>query len=522
MAWQISTFLGTAILLPFVVACGSREGSGFATTSNAGSGTGSGNGSSGGSSGGTATGLGTGDINGTLGATNTFGMGGGMDASADADVPDPNCPAGVHTTVSGTVYDPAFQDPLYNITVFAPKKAQLPALPKGAACNTCDSLFPPFYGSAVTDYAGKFTVKNVPPGMNVPIVVQTGKWRKEFTIPNVQACVDNPQPDKTLRLPKNGSGDGDLPDIAISTGHSDSLECLLLRIGVDATEWTAGPGGTGHIHIFYGNGANTMPPAPASFMSLWDTTADLMKYDVTLLSCEGGETGNLNNMNRQSLLDYANQGGRVFASHFHYAFFNMGPWAPFNLATWYRGQQSLDDTMAFPGDVYTMLLNGGTFPEGVALKQWLGVVNALDMNGMLQIYYTRHNADVLPPTGPAATPSQPWIVLDKSVTNMVPMGVPAANGAQYFSVDTPIGGAQACGRVVYSDLHVSGGTGSTEAGNPDFTPDYPTIAMNAAGAVVPSGCAMHKLTPQEKALEFMIFDLSSCLIPIGQVARPPK
>jgi hypothetical protein len=42
-----------------------------------------------------------------------------------------------------------------------------------------------------------------------------------------------------------------------------------------------------------------------------------------------------------------------------------------------------------------------------------------------------------------------------------------------------------------------------------------------AADVVPSGCAMHPLTPQEKALEFMIFDLSSCLIPIGQVPMAP-
>jgi hypothetical protein len=363
----------------------------------------------------------------------------------------------------------------------------------------------------------------------VPLVVQTGKWRKEFMIPSVTKCIDNPQPDKTLRLPKNQiNGDGNLPDIAISTGNADSLECLLLRIGVDAAEWMGGPGTAGHVHIFHGNGANTTVPGPESFMSLWDAPGtDLMKNDITLLSCEGGETANVTAQSQQFLLNYANNGGRVFASHFHYNWFNQGPWFALNLATWYAGGNHFDpnDTnhLAFPGDVYTTLLNGGApFPEGIALKQWLGLVGALNAMMQLPIYYERHNADLLPPAGPAAPPSQPWIITDPSVMIQVPGNTPVANSAQYFSVDTPITAAQKCGRVVYSDLHVSGGAASQEPMFNYFTTDYPGLKMNSGAGVVPDGCAMHQLTPQEKALEFMIFDLSSCIVPVGQVPHPPR
>jgi hypothetical protein len=411
------------------------------------------------------------------------------------------------------VYDPSFQDPLYNITVFVPKSATLPKLPSGASCNTCSALFPEIAASAVTDANGHFIIQYAPAGTNIPLVVQTGKWRKEYMIASVNLCADNPQPDKSLRLPKNAHGDGDLPDIAISTGGADSLECLPLRIGVDADEYVGGGGGPGHIHIFTGaGGASTMPASPESYVSLWDTTADLMKNDVLLLSCEGSETSNMTVQSQQSLVDYSAAGGRVFGSHYHYAWFNTGPFAAANLATWAPGGNTVDDTQALPSDVITTLANGTTFPEGAALKQWLGVVNALP-NGQLPIWFARHNADVGMPNQP---PSQPWIALDPTVP------APDSNATMYFSFDTPIGKSPACGRVVYSDLHVSGGPGVAEGMVP---PDYPRMPRVRGGIrtpnIVPTGCAMHPLTPQEKALEFMLFDLSSCLVPIGEMPRAP-
>ena len=93
--------------------------------------------------------------------------------------------------------------------------------------------------------------------------------------------------------------------------------------------------------------------AVAAFMT------ELMKYDIVLLSCEGSETSS---MNQQALFDYAAAGGRVFASHFHYAWFDSGPFGSKNLATWSAGTNDMGD---IGGQIVT------TFPKGMALAQWL-------------------------------------------------------------------------------------------------------------------------------------------------------
>jgi hypothetical protein len=414
------------------------------------------------------------------------------------------CAGGSTTTVSGKVFDPAGVNPLYNVVVYVPNEPVLP-LPTGASCDECDSLYTgnPI-ATALTDASGTFLLQNAPEGVDIPLVVQVGKWRRQFTLPSVTSCQDNPLPDGMLRLPRNRM-EGDIPKIAISTGSADTLECLLRRVGVDASEYVPG-GGDGRVHIFQGsprmgggglfgggNGQpvpNTNPSAPSSAAALWNTPESLMGYDMVLLSCEGQETLS---MNQQALQQYADAGGRVFASHFHYSWFNTGPYGGANLATWTAGSNDLGD---ITGTIVTTLPDGQPFPKGEALNAWLSNVGALQ-GGVLPIQEARHNADV----SPANTPSQSWILAGPDSRS------PGAS--QYFSFNTPLDanndpdGIGYCGRVVFSDLHVGAASGDDES------------------LPVPDSCAGRALSPQEAALEFMLFDLSSCVTPDDVPPRPP-
>jgi hypothetical protein len=415
------------------------------------------------------------------------------------------------TSISGTVYDPAGQNPVYNVAVYVPS-APLQALPKGVTCGSCQDLYTgnPI-AAAVTDAKGNFTITNAPAASTVPLVVQIGKWRKQYNVQNVVQG-QNTQVSQKLTLPgKMDPSDPtvNLPDIAVSTGGADSLECLLARMGIDSSEFVGGADPNKHIHLYTGyNGAVAPTPTPSSYSGLWDSKAHIEQNDIVLLSCEGRETTDANNQAITSadqgvLQQYANDGGRVFASHFHYAWLNSGPFATPALATWNTGTQdiSANGTIAQPGAVVQKLPNGQAFPEGAALQTWLGNVGALDSNGLLQINYAKHNVQ-----STNTPPVQQWI-------NITANNGTAPGAAQYFSFDTGnTGEGGVCGRVVYSDLHVSAGPATGP------TPDYPGFNF---GGVCPTMCATHPLTPQEKALEFMIFDLSSCIVTPGSTVKPP-
>jgi hypothetical protein len=426
------------------------------------------------------------------GATDSGALpdGGLSGSAADGALPEAATCLGAQTTISGVVMDPAGVNPLFGVDVYIPTPGvPLPDLTNiPIYCGGCGAfLFPASVQvAASSDTTGAYQLQNVPSGL-VSIVVQSGRWRRRYDSVPIQPCAANVV---DLRLPAS-SAEGDLPDIAISTGGGDSLECLPLRFGVAASEYS-GPGS--HVHIFAGaNGANTAPPSPASSAALWDSASDLEQHDVLLLSCEGAATFGVTPQAQQALIDYSSRGGQVFATHQQSAWFATGPLA--SVADWTDGG-TLEP--GYPGpvlaDVDTTLPTGAAFPEAQQLGAALGGVPP----ATLPLWFAN---DSVQATHPVAVE---WVHVD-------PVSPFTAGATQVFSVDMPLGVTleALCARMTFFDFHVAG-TGATSG----LASDYAGAgADSGAPRIVPDGCAVRPLSAQERLFELLFFHQLPCLVP---------
>ncbi|WP_437579249.1 carboxypeptidase regulatory-like domain-containing protein [Sorangium sp. So ce887] len=469
---------------PGVIAgCSCGDTGGTATPASGGAGPGG----EGGDGGGVGSGFG-----GFLANVGGGGLGGNGNGSCEGlECQQVQCENGAKTTVSGTVYDPSGKLPLYNVIVYVPN-APLDPLTDGATCDQCSATLS---GSplvtALTDTKGSFVLEDVPVGESIPLVVQVGKWRREIKLPVVERCKDTATDAGTIRLPRS-QAEGHIPRIALTTGGADPLECLLRKLGIDESEFTPETG-TGRINLFAGRGDEGHPVTtryadglnqgveltPAT--SLWGTVDSLRQYDMVILACEADpHVEDKPETARQAMLDYTSMGGRVFASHWHNVWLKRGP-APFpSTAVW-------DNFNEDPVSPLTALVDT-TLPKGQALADWLVNVGASTAPGEIVINGAQHTVnDVVEGT------STRWIYYNE----------PEPAGVQYFTFNTPIGvdEDQQCGRLVFTDIHVSAG--------------------DVTGPPFPEGCSEEELTPQEKALLFMLFDLSSCIVPDDEEPQVP-
>ena len=408
------------------------------------------------------------------------------------------CGGTATTSISGTVYAPNGTLPLYDVIVYVPNLKPL-ALTKGATCDRCGAMASgdPIV-TALTDAKGQFTLKDVPVGTDIPLVMQLGKWRRQITIPSVAKCVDTKLTDPSLtRLPKNRA-EGDMPRIAVTTGAADKIACMLPKIGIDTSEFGPGSSGKEYAVEFYNGAQLTLgepwigkgPPGTPDATVLWDDVAKLKTYDMVIISCEGYEASTeappsattaswphpQTPKSYQAMTDYLAQGGRIFTTDFEYTWYKYSP------DTALRGVGTIPGGApigASPIELDT------SFPKGKALADWLQVVEPTAPYAQVTCDYTFDNVSAV--TKPQ---SQTW----------------ASSGSpvhpRFFTINTPVGKPveEQCGKAVHLDAHIN----HTDKVDESF----------------PAGCTA-PIKQGEKAFAFFFFDLAACIQDEGVAPTPP-
>jgi hypothetical protein len=391
------------------------------------------------------------------------------------------CEAGT-TSITGAVMAgtlPQFgnADPIYNAIVYVPNSAVAPFAP-GVQCSQCggDVSGNPLVATQ-TAPDGTFTLGNVPVGTDIPLVVQLGRWRRQIIIPSITACTTNALPPSLTRMPRNQS-EGDIPLIAVATGQADQTECVLMKMGIDQAEFTQ-PTGSGRVQFYKANGSDLGPGTPPA-ETLWGSPPTLAAYDMVVLPCVGLPTTE-SPANQQNLIGYTSAGGRVFATHYSYSWLNNDP--PFSQTAAWVQMPDPNAPSNLVGNIDTSFLEGQNFAS------WLKDVGALSAPDQMALENVRDDVTSV------VAPTDRFIYATDQVLQLgffTPVGEPAS---------------QQCGRVVFTDFHVSGVANIGDAGLSDNT-------------TFPAECSPDPLTPQEKALEFMLFDLASCVPPPPQNCTP--
>jgi hypothetical protein len=443
----------------------------------------------------------------------------------------------VATTLTGKVYDPAGKNPVYGAVVYVPNNLdELTSISQGpgTSCGTCEKPQGQPLAGAVTAADGSFTIFKAPIGPRVPLVVQVGKWRRLSYVAVTNACGANPITDvDSTRLPRFQS-DGDkasMPKIAIAVGDADRLQCLFIRMGIDPHEFS-NPEGTGAINLYnlpsalndsssyrgkytsdYNGGAQYPDAA-----GLWSDINQLARYDVLMLACGGNQSATdpsktspnpISDAAKANMVTYLAHGGRVFAEHYHWAWIKSFPTGTkptdvpipsplgVDVASWipYDSDNRLPSTPA---------LVESSFPKGKDFAQWLLAVGASTTLGTMLFDPADTTTKPSAKDELTAPPSaRRWIYQPADPGN--PSG--AASNAHYLSFNMSSTGqvvdrmdttaANICGRFVYTGLHVAAASSGAHA--QDTKDAFPTQ------------CQSGDLSPYEKAIEFMLFDLSSCL-----------
>jgi hypothetical protein len=191
---------------------------------------------------------------------------------------------------------------------------------------------------------------------------------------------------------------------------------------------------------------------------------------------------------QNELVAYTGVGGRFFTSHWGRAWIERpgtnagGPYP--GVANWVP-----DNTCGLYGCVDPIKGNvDTTFAKGATFASWLALPT-VGASNPFNVTPTRIDVRTV------IAPTERWVYA-RTDNN----GTTNPDAIINMAFNTPLGAMTKNGRVAFSDTHVSSQDGFNNA---------------RYGAVFPTICNPNNtMTPQEKALEYMFFDLSACNVPV--------
>jgi hypothetical protein len=417
----------------------------------------------------------------------------------------------------------------------------------GVSCDRCeDQDLGPLLAGAITDSTGNFTIEgNVPVGVDFLLVVKAGKFRRVVThqLPAQAACAttalpttmsDDPMvPDNPTRLPRTLS-DGlavNLPKIAITTGRIDAMECVFEKMGVAATEF-GNFGSPASVHLYRGRGETGSPEGARiddltpNDVDLYGSLARMESYDMVVSDCEGGgwdstftQRGNGDDDSQGGVVrQYVNRGGRMFASHLSFSWLHQNGLTPYDgtsaetaratglglSSTWFT---TTNANTVGTGVVSLVGSRPRVSPRIDGFASWLAnesVTTAPDY--VFRITDPRSQNETI------AEGTEEFVYRSDAApeTDEVNYSDSGNGRVQQFSFNTPFGAPAdaVCGRVAYSGFHVAPTGGGSAPFATKIFPEHCRDALANNG----------DLTPQEKVLLYMLFDLGAC---VGDEPPPP-
>lgn len=466
-----------------------------------------------------------------------------------------SCPAGETTSISGTVYDPAGVNPLPNILVYVPG-GTVSAIADGVnpSSPALDSYANLVSGSPVvqttTAYDGTFTLNGVPAGTSVPLVIQAGRWRRQFIIANVTACQSTAvfseastassyatdllssnltqggvntlsgYGEKTSLRFAQTQNEGDIPKMALITGGSDALECSLRKVGIADSEFSdisvgissststvSSTNPTGRINLFEGSGksgvvapskytattAVSSPHAENTLVASTSTTFSsslLGGYNVLLLPCQGNSGSYTTADGRGNVIAFTGAGGRIFATHYSAQYLYQDD-AIKSAANWAYGAASSSATGGQPAVVNT------GFTSGHTMAQWLQLLSPSTTLGDVSISTLRVDQSG------TVSPTVNWVTLNGSISSYT-------DPVMQFTFYTPVS--------VQSGSNWAAAPASSQFGRVLFTEYHVNNASTSSSMVFPAECTstMAKtsaMNGQEQMLEYSLFDLMNFAVP---------